>query len=528
MDLSLIASSFGQVFSPLTLLYTLIGAAGGILIGSIPGLTATMGIALLVPFTYGLEFIPGVAMLLGIFCGGMYGGSIAAILIHTPGTPSAAATVLDGYPMGQKGQAGRALTISLFSSFAGGIIGALIMTFLSPTISRMALKFGPAEFFALAVFGLSVIVSISGKDLVKGLITAVLGLLLATIGMDKTCAYLRFFKLRGLYDGIPFIPALIGLFAVSEVIANFEHMLTGKTSIAQSQKKEGGNPVINYLVSVVKNIIPSKSDAKTILPHIFKGGLIGTFIGSIPGAGGDIAAFVSYSEAKRSSKHPEMFGKGAPEGIAAAESANNGCSGGAMIPMLSLGVPGDSNTAVLMGAFIMHGFQPGPMMYVEHLDVVYAVFGALLAANLAFLVVGMLGVNLFSKVISVERYFLIPCILVLSLVGAYAINQSMFDVYFAIVMGVLGYLLQKYGFPLSPILLALILGPLCESSIRRYMQIVDGRFSMIFTRPICLIFFGLAIISLITALLNQRKIARREAEAEAQAQMSSTENQLDK
>jgi len=197
-----------------------------------------------------------------------------------------------------------------------------------------------------------------------------------------------------------------------------------------------------------------------------------------------------------------------------------------MIPMLSLGVPGDSNTAVLMGAFIMHGFQPGPMMYVEHLDIVYAVFGALLAANLAFLLVGMLGVNLFSKVISVERYFLIPCILVLSLVGAYAINQSMFDVYFAIVMGVLGYLLQKYGFPLSPILLALILGPLCESNIRRYMQIVDGRFAMIFTRPICLIFFGLAVISLITALLNQRKIARREAEAEAQ--MPSTENQLDK
>ncbi|MBR4599700.1 MAG: tripartite tricarboxylate transporter permease, partial [Treponema sp.] len=191
------------------------------------------------------------------------------------------------------------------------------------------------------------------------------------------------------------------------------------------------------------------------------------------------------------------------------------CSGGAMIPMLALGVPGDSNTAVLMGAFIMHGFQPGPMMYVEHLDIVYAVFGALLAANLAFLIVGMFGVKLFAKVISVQRYFLIPCILILSLVGAYSINQSMFDVYFAIVMGVIGYLLQKYGFSLSPILLALILGPLCESNIRRYMQIVDGRFSLIFTRPICLIFFGLALISLITAVLNHRKIERREAEQRA-------------
>ncbi len=512
MDVSLIFSSFAQVFSPVTLLYTFIGAAGGILIGSIPGLTATMGIALLVPFTYGLDFIQGVAMLLGIFCGGMYGGSIAAILIHTPGTPAAAATVLDGYPMGQKGEPGRALSISLFSSFCGGIIGALVMTFLSPTISKMALRFGPAEFFALAIFGLSVIVSISGKSIVKGLISACFGLLIGTVGMDKTCAYLRFFKFPGFYDGIPFIPALIGLFAISEVIANFEHLL--KSSPVKKLTDDGriSNPVLKYLRSVVSNVLPKKADLKRILPHIFKGGLIGTFIGSIPGAGGDIAAFVSYSEAKRSSKFPEEFGKGSPEGIAAAECANNGCSGGAMIPMLALGVPGDSNTAVLMGAFIMHGFQPGPMMYVEHLDIVYSVFGALLAANLAFLVIGAFGVNLFSKVISVERYLLIPCILVLSLVGAYSINQSMFDVYFAIVMGVVGYLLQKYEFSLSPILLALILGPMCESNIRRYMQIVDGNFIQIFTRPICLVFFALALISLFTAVLNHRKIEKRERE----------------
>lgn len=514
MDFSLIASSFAQVFSPATFLYTLIGATGGILIGSVPGLTATMGIALLVPFTYGLDFIPGVAMLLGIFCGGMYGGSIAAILIHTPGTPAAAATVLDGYPMGQKGEPGRALTISLFSSFCGGIIGALVMTFLSPTISKAALRFGPAEFFALAVFGLSVIVSISGKSILKGLIAACFGLLIGTVGMDKTCAYLRFFKLRGLYDGIPFIPALIGLFAVSEVIANFEKMMKSSAVKKLSADTSIRNPVLRYICSVGKNIVPSAADFKRIWLHIIKGSLIGTFIGSIPGAGGDIAAFVSYSEAKRSSKKPEEFGNGSPEGIAAAECANNGCSGGAMIPMLALGVPGDSNTAVLMGAFIMHGFQPGPMMYVEHLDVVYAVFGALLAANLAFLIVGMLGVNVFSKVISVERYFLIPCILILSLVGAYSINQSMFDVYFAIVMGVIGYLLQKYGFPLSPILLALILGPLCESNIRRYMQIVDGRFELIFTRPICIVFFLLAVGSLVSAVLNHRKIEKRESAAQ--------------
>ena len=493
MDFGLMLSSFGQVFLPQNILFVFIGAIGGVLIGSIPGLTSTMGIALLVPFTYGMSFVPSVGMLLGIFCGAMYGGSISAILVRTPGTPAAAATILDGYPMGQKGEAGRALSISLFSSFIGGLIGAILMTFLSPFISKMALKFGPAEFFTLAVFGLSVIISISGKSLVKGLITALFGLLISTIGMDKTCAYLRFFRFQGFYDGIPFIPALIGLFAISEVFTNFEHMLVGQK-----------------VKTKITRVLPSFKDIKTIMRAVVTGGLIGTFIGSIPGAGGDISAFVSYSEAKRVSKHPEKFGTGVPEGIAAAESANNGCSGGAMIPMLSLGVPGDSNTAVLMGAFIMQGFQPVPMMYVEHLDIVYAVFASLIFANFAMLIVGMCGVRIFAKVISLERKLLIPIILILSLVGSYAINQSMFDVYFAIVMGGVGYLFQKYEFPLSPILLALILGPMSESNLRRFMQIDDGKFFKIFTKPICVLFIVLAFASMISAVRNQRKINRTE------------------
>ena len=499
MDFSLMLSSFAAVFNPFNMLYVLVGAFGGILIGCIPGLTATMGIALLVPFTYGLDLLPSVGMLLGIFCGAMYGGSISAILIHTPGTPAAAATILDGYPMAKRGEAGRALAVALFSSFCGGMIGALCMTFLSPFISKMALKFGPAEFFALAVFGLSVIVSISGKSLLKGLITALFGLLISTVGMDKTCAYLRFFKLQGLYDGIPFIPALIGLFAISEVLAGFEANL-------KSQKIE----------TKISGVLPDKSDIKSILPTVIKGGFLGSFIGAIPGAGGDIAAFVSYSEAKRSSKHPEKFGTGIPEGIAASESANNGCSGGAMIPMLSLGVPGDSNTAILVGAFIMKGFQPGPMMYVEHLDIVYQVFASLMVANLAFLVVGMCGVRIFSKIISIERKILLPSILILSLVGSYAINQNMFDVYFAIIMGVIGYLFQKYGFPLSPILLALILGPMCESNMRRFMQIVDGKFFLIFTRPICCVFLALAVISMVTSVIRQNKINQKFAQEESE------------
>lgn len=492
MDIAVLLSGIAPVFTPMNLVLIFIGAVGGVLIGSIPGLTSTMGIALLVPFTYGMSIIPSAGLLLGIFCGAMYGGSIAAILIRTPGTPAAAATILDGYPMGQRGEAGRALSIALFASFCGGLIGALTMTFLSPFISRLALKFGPAEFFTLAVFGLSVIISISGKSLTKGLISAFFGLLIATVGMDKTSAYLRFTKLPGFYEGIPFIPGLIGLFAVSEVYANIENILTGERITAK-----------------ISGVLPGLQDIKKILRATITGGFIGTFIGSIPGAGGDIAAFVSYSEAKRTSKHPEKFGTGVPEGIAAAESANNGCSGGAMIPLLSLGVPGDSNTAVLMGAFIMQGFQPGPMMYVEHLDVVYAVFASLIVANVAMLLAGMAGVRLFTKIISIERKLLIPAILVLSLVGSYAINRNMFDVYFALAMGLAGYLLQKYEFPLSPILLALILGPMSESNLRRFMQIDDGQFWRLFTKPICVIFIILAVASMMTSVLNQRKIKKQ-------------------
>ena len=507
MDFGLLVQSYGEVFTSLQVIFmTLLGATGGVLLGAIPGMTATMGVALLIPFSFGMDLIPSIGLLLGIYCGGMYGGSISAILIHTPGTPSAAATLIDGFPMTQKGEAARALSVAMFSSFCGGVLGALIMTFLSPLIADLAMNFGPGEMFMLAVFGLSVIIAISGKSIAKGLITAFFGMLLCTVGLDPTNGAPRFitYKMTGLLDGFSFIPALIGLFAVAEVIGGVERIVRGEEKQQTSNEK-------------IKNVLPDLKTIKQIWPNILSGGIIGTFIGAIPGAGGDIAVFVSYGFSKSTSKHPELYGTGIPNGVAATESANNGCSGGAMIPLLALGVPGDAVTAVLLGAFIMKGIQPGPMMYVEHLDIVYAVFGALLAANLAFLVVGMLGVNLFSKVISVERYFLIPCILVLSLVGAYAINQSMFDVFFAIVMGVVGYLLQKYGFPLSPILLALILGPMSESNIRRYMQIVDGHFERIFTRPICIAFFALALLSLVTALLNQRKIARREAEAEARA-----------
>ncbi|MBQ4431097.1 MAG: tripartite tricarboxylate transporter permease, partial [Synergistaceae bacterium] len=344
MDWGLLLESYANVFTSVQVIaMTLLGALGGILLGAVPGMTATMGVALLIPFSFGMDLIPSIGLLLGIYCGGMYGGSISAILIHAPGTPSAAATLLDGYPMCQKGQAGKALSIAMFASFCGGVLGALVMTFLSPVVAQMAMKFTSAEMLMLAFFGLSVIVSISGKSIAKGLISAFFGLLLATVGQDPTYGAKRFvFGFRPLLSGFSFIPTLIGLFAIAEVIAGVERIITGEEKQQKSEEK-------------ITNVLPDIKTIGQIWPNIISGGLIGTLIGAIPGAGGDIAVFVSYGFNKSASKHPELWGTGIPNGVAATESANNGCSGGAMIPLLSLGVPGDAVTAVLLGAFIMKG-----------------------------------------------------------------------------------------------------------------------------------------------------------------------------
>ena len=489
MDWSLLFESYANVFSSLQVIgMTFLGALGGILLGAVPGMTATMGVALLIPFSFGMDLIPSIGLLLGIYCGGMYGGSISAILIHAPGTPSAAATLLDGYPMCLKGQAGKALSIAMFSSFCGGVLGALIMTFLSPMVAKMAMKFTSAEMLMLAFFGLSVIVSISG-----------FGLLLATVGQDPTYGAKRFiFGFRPLLSGFSFIPTLIGLFAIAEVIAGVERIITGEEKQQKSEEK-------------ITNVLPDFGTIKKIWPNIFSGGIIGTLIGAIPGAGGDIAVFVSYGFNKSVSKHPEQWGTGIPNGVAATESANNGCSGGAMIPLLSLGVPGDAVTAVLLGAFIMKGIQPGPMMYVNELPTVYRVFAALMLANLAMLVVGCAGVRFFAKIVSVEKKMLYPIILVVSLLGAFSINKSVFDVGVCVLFGVIGYLMNKFEFPLSPILLALILGPMCEQNFVRFVDVNNGNFWEILHRPIAMGFFIVSVITILFSIYNQRKINMREA-----------------
>lgn len=493
MNVSMFLSSFSLIFTWQVLGSIFLGAFAGILLGALPGLTATMAVALLVPLSFGMDITVAFGIILGVFCGAMYGGSISAILLHTPGTPGAAATMLDGHPLSLKGHADRALTMALFASFIGGIVSAVIMTFLSPQLSKVALKFGPAEYFGLAIFGLSVIISVSGRSIIKGLISGVLGLLLCTIGSDPITGYARFtFGEMSLYEGPQLVPALIGLFAISEVFSNVESL----TTVARQQHR-------------MKRILPPKDDVKKGFPIALMGAIIGTFIGILPGVGGDIGAYVSYGQAKRMSRYPEKFGTGVIEGVAATESANNGVTGGAMIPLLSLGIPGDSVTAVMLGAFTVQGLQAGPLLYQNRLDLVYQIFAILFIANIAMLIIGILGRQFFIKIIGAKKHFLVPIILILTLVGSYSMRGDIFDVALALAFGLLGYIMNKYDFPTAPVLLALILGPMAERNMRRALVIFDGSFSWMIKRPIALGLLIVSIISIIASSISHMKIQKR-------------------
>lgn len=471
-----------------TVIYISGGVLCGIVIGALPGLTATMGVALLLPFTFGMSAQNGILMLLGIYAGAIYGGSITAILLKTPGTPAAAATVLDGYTMAEKGEPGRALGISTFSSSIGGVISAIMLMCVSPLLAKFALKFGAQEYFALSLFGISIIASISGKSIIKGLIAGVIGLALSCIGLDPITAMPRFtFGSIHLYSGLSFVPVMIGLFALSQVFCMLDDGVKNS----------------KYDVTRIKRVFPRREDIRKILPDVFRSGFIGCFIGAIPGAGTDIGAFVSYNEAKRWSKHPEDFGSGIPEGIAAPEAGNNGVTGGAMIPLLTLGIPGDAVAAVMLGALTIQGLQPGPLLYSRNGPLMYTIFLGFLLANLGILLFGMLGIRLFTKITMVPKQLLMPAITVLCIVGSFALNNSMFDVYVMIGSGIVGYFFQKAEIPTSPIILGLILGSMAESNFRRALLTSGKDFTTFLTRPISLIFIIIAAITLIAPLISR-------------------------
>ncbi|TVO37417.1 tripartite tricarboxylate transporter permease [Vibrio algivorus] len=466
------------------------GVLGGIILGALPGLTATMGVAILLPFTFGMEPTAALVMLIGVYIGGIYGGSIAAILLKTPGTPASAASVLDGYTMSSNGQAARALSISAVASFIGGLISTIVLIAISPLLAKFALKFNAPEYFALALFGLTIIASVSSQNILKGLLAGAIGLLISTIGLDPISSVPRFtFGMMDLYSGVNVIPVLIGLFALSEALNQIEKILSEK----QIKPPKFDRKLL------------SKKDLKEMMPTAVKSGLMGTTIGSVPGAGADISAFVCYNEAKRSSKNPEEFGKGSVKGLAAAEAGNNGVTGGSLVPLLTLGVPGDAVAAVLLGALIIQGLTPGPLLFAQSPEVVYGVFSSMLVANIVMLIVGLLGIRFFCRIIEVPKILMIPIIIFLSIVGAYAINNSMFDIGIAIGFGVLGFILGKLDIPSSPILLAIILGPMAETNLRKSLLMYDNSWSFLYDRPIALAFIVLAILSVYSTMKIKKR-----------------------
>ena len=484
-----ILSGLELLLQPLPLLMLFSGVIGGIVVGALPGLTATMGVAILVPFSFGMEPVPGLLMLLGLYAGAIYGGSVSAILINTPGTPSAAATIIDGTPLFNRGEAGRAIGMATFASVFGGIGSAIFLVTLAPLLSRFALAFSAPEYFSLAVLGITIIGSISSGSLAKGLLSGCIGLIIATIGMDPIQGYTRYtFGTVNLMGGVPFIPALIGLFAVSEAITQFERLV-------EPIKEE-----VN-----LKKLIPSLSDVKRVIRTMLKSTVIGTFVGALPGAGGDIASFVCYNEAKRSSKHPETFGTGEIEGVAAAESGNNASTGGALIPTLSLGVPGDSVTAIIIGALMVQGLRPGPLLFRDHLDIVNALFIGFIAANVFFGIFGLMMAGFLSKLIMISKRSLIPIIMVLAIVGSFAMQNNVFDIFLMLILGIFGYLVRKINVPLGPIVLALILGPMVEENFRKSLVMSYGDSSVFLTRPISAVLLLLALISVVTTLIRERK-----------------------
>lgn len=473
-DFTLYTAGIGLVFQPYVLMMLLVGVISGVLIGALPGLTVTMGVAIMVPLTFGMTPQVAFALLLGIYCGGLYGGSMTAVLANIPGTPAAMMTVLDGYPMAKQGRAGEAIGIATLCSFIGGLIGVLILALLAPPIAAIALTFSAQEYFAIAVFGLSIVAYVSPGSTLKGLLAVSVGLLLASIGMDSVRGFPRFtFGSPELLTGLELLPLLIGIFGLAEVFLLLERGFTRVEAIQQMGR-----------------VLPPMRDFLKLKFTILRATIVGFFCGVLPGAGASIAAPMSYGLEKRFSHHPELFGTGIPEGIAAPETANNTSSGGAMVPMLTLGIPGDTVTAILIGALLIHGLRPGPFLFKNNPEIVSSIFLLMAMANILFVGVGLLMAKVISKVAGTPPGILLPAITMLCIVGSYAVRNSMFDLGILLVFGVLGYLFHKAGIAPTPFILGFILGPLLETNLRRGLVLSHGSLASFVMRPLSLGFLS--------------------------------------
>lgn len=483
------------LLDPYLILLIFVTTVLGVVVGVLPGLGATTGAALLLPFTLTMEPVHAITVLATIYVAATFAGSITAILINTPGTSAAAATTFDGFPLAQRGEAGRALGIAVVSSTVGGIFSVLVLCIAAPLLARVAYEFRPPEYFALTLFGLSMLASISAGGAVKNLIGGVFGVWLATIGAEKTTSIERFmFGNYELYEGLSFVPVMIGLFAISELLV-------------QSKKV---NQVVNRIgMQAVK--LPTKEDYKRIWKTILRSCGIGTFIGVLPAEGATVASMIGYSEARRWSKKKEEFGKGSIEGIAGAEAANNAATGGAMVPTMVLGIPGSGTTAIILVGLMVHGLRPGPYLFTEQVSTVYQIFGAMLVANIMFMLMGLYAAKGFARISLVPTAILWPIVFSLSIIGAYALNSSMLDVWIAMIFGVLGFFARRHGFAVAPIAVGLILGEMVEVNLQNSLKMFDGAWWMIMTQPLAALFLVLAFLGLCGPWLFQKIMRRGDA-----------------
>ena len=498
--LQYIAPATGLLFTLENILWINIGVFVGSVFAAIPGLSVILCVILFLPVTYTMTAIPGMMFLLGIYCAGGYGGSVSAILINTPGTPHAAATMLDGHPLSQRGRTKAALKIALYASTFGGIFSALMLLFLGPQVAKVAAQLGTAEYFMVCVFGLTIIAGVSGKSIIRGLVSACLGLLISCVGTDPMTSYDRFtFGIPRLYLGLDLAVCLIGLFALVEILA-------------KAEKKRGDLHMDTRKIKDDGKI--TRQEYKRMVRPVLMSSIIGVLVGIIPGTGASEASWFSYNTAKNLSKHPEEFGHGSVEGIAAAESANNAVTGATLIPLLTLGIPGDGTVAIMLSALMINGLNPGLSLFTTDGDIMYAIMLGLILVNLFMFIQGKFLTSLFAKVVSIPQEILTPIIVIFCFAGAYSVNENYFDVAVALVFGVLAWLLRKLDLPPVPILLGLVLGRMTETNFRRALLISNGDPSIFVQSIYCKIFLVLIIVAvgaIIRGKLKEQKAAKSAA-----------------
>lgn len=501
----MIASWFIDIFNGISSVFTLIvfvmaflGVLVGIVIGVIPGLGPAVAISLAIPLTYTIGPLPAIAFMLGIYKGGTYGGSISAILINTPGTPAAAATVLDGYPLALQGKAGKALDMALYASVFGDALSVLLLCIVAQPMAAIALKFGPTELFSLLLFALTIVAALSGKSLLKGAGAGVLGLMACTIGIDPVSGLPRYtFDVVALEDGLQIIPMVIGMFAIAEVLKQAEQLSHAEGAMLLPPPQCPDDKRVTW------------AELRNALPIFGFSSIIGASIGCLPGTGSTTAAYMSYGVAQKRSKSPELFGKGSIEGVAAAESGNNAVCGGALIPMLTLGIPGDVVTAILMGALMIHGIHVGPMIFTENRAFIFGLFGVMLVSVLMLLVAGKFAIIACRRLASMPQPIIMPVVMILCVIGSYSTNYAMSDVWIMLLLGIAGYLMNKIEIPLPPFIIAFVLGPQIEQSFRQALMLSRGDFTTFFTAPISLAFILIAVLSTIQVVRMSIKANRQ-------------------